>query len=78
MIKIIKNLLNQEIEIYENTCVEWCSTCGEDVEIQATFDKVQKCPECNEYILPCNLCDTDKTDCFKCQRIYNQMIKNEI
>lgn len=77
MIKIIKNLLNQNILIDNAPCIEWCSTCGEEVEIQATFDKVQKCPECEEHILPCNLCDTDKTDCFKCQNIYRKMIAGE-
>ena len=77
MIKIIKNLLNQNVLIDNAPCIEWCSTCGEEVEIEATFCKVQKCPECGEHILPCNLCDTDKTDCFKCQNIYSKMIAGE-
>lgn len=39
---------------------EYCNNCGCEVELENEF-KVQKCPICGHYIVPCNLCPM--TDC---------------
>ena len=48
-------------------CIEWCSTCEEEVVIDAVMYKDQMCPSCSEPIKACNLCDDNK-DCLKCQQ----------
>ena len=45
---------------------EWCPHCGKEVELQEEF-KWQRCPECNEMIKPCSLCDMDQVKCKKCE-----------
>lgn len=45
---------------------EYCNECGCEVELENTF-KVQKCPNCEHYIVPCNLCPmTDCVGSIKC------------
>lgn len=46
------------IDVYkliEDTITEYCPHCDCEVELENEF-KVQKCPECGMYIVPCNLC----------------------
>jgi len=45
---------------------ELCPYCGAEVELEAKFKK-QRCPDCNEKIKPCSLCDMDQVDCKKCE-----------
>lgn len=79
MLKIIKNPIGQEIEIDINKCIEYCSVCDEDVEIDCQFDTLQHCPNCGNSIIPCNLCDLDTCNCGKCnterKRKYNNLIE---
>lgn len=53
-----------EDDVQENTNkpTEWCSNCLEDAEIVNEF-KVQKCPNCGEWLVPCSLCPLE--DCVK-------------
>lgn len=44
---------------------EWCSICTEEVEIEATLNDVQVCPECGSYIVACSLCEGGV--CSKCK-----------
>lgn len=44
---------------------EWCSHCTEEVEIEATLDDVQVCPECGAYIVACSMCEGGV--CSKCK-----------
>lgn len=39
----------------DETVSEWCSHCGNEVELPADF-KEHTCPNCNEKILPCSQC----------------------
>lgn len=48
------------IDVYKliedtDTITEYCPHCDCEVELENEF-KVQKCPECGMYIVPCNLC----------------------
>jgi len=45
---------------------ELCPYCGAEVELEAKFKK-QRCPDCNEKIKPCSLCDMDQVECKKCE-----------
>ncbi|AIW03167.1 hypothetical protein CPT_Mater232 [Bacillus phage Mater] len=47
--------------------IEWCSCCGVEVELDDIM-KAQKCPSCNERILPCSFCNDTivKPDCANC------------
>lgn len=68
MIKLIKNLIGEEIEIYQEKVVEYCSNCDEEVVIEAQFDTLQHCPICGNTILPCSLCNQDTCHCGKCSK----------
>lgn len=46
----------------EETTEEWCPHCDECVELQGEF-KVQRCPNCGKWIVPCSLCPFE--DCVK-------------
>lgn len=48
-----------------NMCVEWCSNCEHEVEINA--EKVSICPICGNEIKPCSMCDMDKVSCNQCE-----------
>ena len=45
---------------------ELCPICRHEVKLKAEF-RVQTCPKCKKPILPCALCEPDKTDCSKCK-----------
>lgn len=47
--------LIEDTETDNNTITEYCPHCDCEVELESEF-KVQKCPECGRYIVPCNLC----------------------
>ena len=49
----------------ERTITEWCSHCEGEVEILNTPER-QICPECDEIIFPCSLCDHDNVKCANC------------
>ncbi len=49
----------------ERTITEWCPNCEGEVEILNTPEK-QICPECNENISPCSLCDHNNVNCANC------------
>ena len=63
---IIKNFLNQEIEIETEKVFEVCSSCDTEQEIETTFSENQYCKKCRKKILPCSLCNMDIADCEKC------------
>lgn len=48
---------------------EWCSHCGNEVEIDAIKYVKQKCPICGKTIKACCLCDMDEVDCTKCAKM---------
>lgn len=48
-----------------NTAYEWCPFCEDEVELKAEF-KIQICPNCGRPIIPCSICDMERTPCFKC------------
>jgi len=54
-------------EPFENTTEECCSVCDSTVVVPAEF-KVQVCPECGNYFVPCNICpvDDDSRQCTNC------------
>lgn len=37
---------------------EYCPFCETEVELQTEL-KVQKCPNCGKYIVPCSICSLD-------------------
>ena len=47
--------------------VEWCPYCEQEVEIKAIKFKKQNCPNCNNLIKACSLCNQDKCNCEKCK-----------
>ena len=47
--------LIEDTETDNNTITEYCPHCDCGVELESEF-KVQKCPECGRYIVPCNQC----------------------
>lgn len=47
----------------QDTCVEWCSCCGEEIPLKADAIE-QVCLYCGEKLLPCNLCDMDRVECY--------------
>lgn len=46
------------METKDKFTYEYCNNCGCEVELENEF-KVQKCPICGHYIVPCNLCPID-------------------
>lgn len=46
-------------------CDECCPNCGKDVIIETSF-RLQVCPECGSFIVPCNMCEHDLCDCENC------------
>ena len=52
--------------VIENIVDEWCSDCCSEVQIKATFDEKQFCPNCGKPIKPCALCDWDSVTCNEC------------
>lgn len=56
----------------DNITQEWCSYCGEEVEIPA-YMGIYKCPNCGKFILPCSQCDWDKINCSECE--YDNCLK---
>lgn len=50
-----------EDDVQENTDkpTEFCVNCLEDVDIENEF-KVQKCPKCGEWLVPCSLCPLEE------------------
>mgnify|MGYP003288800029 CR=1 FL=1 len=45
--------------------IEYCSSCEQEVKLKNEF-KIQKCPKCGAYIIPCNLCPIDNECTSKC------------
>lgn len=41
---------------------EYCPYCENEVELKAEL-KVQKCPQCGKWIVPCSLCENCKNEC---------------
>jgi hypothetical protein len=50
----------------ERFITEWCPNCCDEVKLDNEF-RVQICPTCGKWILPCSMCDMDKVDCSKCK-----------
>lgn len=46
--------LEDVLKHYEKTS-EWCPHCDEEVELEHEL-KVQKCPNCGKWIVPCSVC----------------------
>lgn len=44
--------------------IEWCPHCETEVKLENKFEK-QQCPECEEEILPCSMCE-DPRKCEQC------------
>lgn len=44
---------------------EWCPLCDNEVELKEEF-RVQLCPICGKYILPCDMCDHNISPCGDC------------
>ena len=58
-----QSIINETIKQYSNNTVEHCLNCEVDVAIERKFE-VQKCPDCGEPILPCNMCTVN--ECSHC------------
>lgn len=56
----------ETIKLYlnvEDTCIEWCQNCDEEINLKA--DSIEQvCSCCGEKLLPCNLCDMDRVECY--------------
>lgn len=44
-------------------CIEWCSSCEEEVVLDAVLHKDQVCPSCGEPIKACHLCSDCRMQC---------------
>lgn len=45
---------------------EWCQNCGSEVSIESEM-KLQECPYCGKYIVPCTMCNHDTCNCDLCE-----------
>lgn len=69
------NTIDESINYYiwhsdivkENSVVEWCPQCEQEVKIKAIKCKPQECPNCKALIRACSLCNQDTCDCSKCK-----------
>lgn len=64
----MKKEVEKEITDTDNTITEYCPHCDCEVELQSEF-KVQKCPNCRTFIVPCNQCPLlaqNKCDSSRC------------
>lgn len=54
-------------ETVESTNEEYCSNCNSTIETSGEF-KLHICPECGEYVVPCNICPLDdhSRNCTNC------------
>lgn len=54
---IVKSYINEHVS-------EWCPHCNKEVVIPAWT--VSPCPNCNEVIVPCSICNHYEMNCGKC------------
>ena len=52
----------------KNIVYEMCPYCDKEVKLEAKLHE-QYCPNCNQIIKPCALCDMDTVNCNKCSCI---------
>lgn len=67
--KLLKRRESEGLTMIEikrvNTTAELCPICENEVVIPADYPS--NCPECNNTILPCSMCNMDQVDCRKCK-----------
>lgn len=50
----------------EQYTTEWCDECGMETEISIYGGY---CSHCGKYLLPCSMCDMNKVNCSKCEKL---------
>jgi hypothetical protein len=58
---------------------ECCGECGCEVTLDCTF-RLQVCPKCGKFIIPCSICDADLCNCAHCPlvKLKDALMKNYI